>query len=343
VPIAHSSPRSFPCSSIVAMNKAILSGCLFFGLLVASPTRAQKNVTPVPEQFEIGRRTFLDFGPPFDFYEILIVRPNADGSAVERILLTPPGYQCFAHAKVESAHATINETVKALLGPKNPCAISGKELARERRRCKKCAVFSGVDVVMQVRCGEQTRLIRSAILDKDMFDPAAKTPEHTSWTMHLLALMDQAVGPGVMDKPMFSVGEPEERPVSETQSLRDVADGKYDHLFPNGPDKPSDLFRAAQVPPPVPKIRLVDSAPVAPDVFVPPAYPRIARIANVQGTVTFTVQVDPEGAASNLMLTSGHPLLQTAVQDVIASWKFPKSAAGEYVRASIEFQLNCKK
>ena len=179
------------------MQKAILGGCLLFAYVGAIPSLAQnhRSTSVLPEQFEIGRRTFFDFGPPFDFYEILIVRPDASGASVERILLTPPGDKCFAPAKVESAQAKISETVATLLGSKNPCTIPEKELSRERKRSKKGLVFSGADVAMQVRCGDRTRLIRSEILDRDMFDRAAHTPENTSWTMGLLDVNQQSCGP----------------------------------------------------------------------------------------------------------------------------------------------------
>ncbi len=29
-----------------------------------------------PDQFEIGRLTYFDFGPPFDYYEIFMIRPR---------------------------------------------------------------------------------------------------------------------------------------------------------------------------------------------------------------------------------------------------------------------------
>jgi hypothetical protein len=115
-------------------------------LIFSYPVLAQKgrSAPPAPTEFEIGRRTFFDFGPPFNYYEFLVVRPVAEGTSVERIMLTPPGIKCVVLAKVEIATASLKESVASLL-QKNPCAIPEKELRRERKRCKmKVARFSAM-------------------------------------------------------------------------------------------------------------------------------------------------------------------------------------------------------
>jgi hypothetical protein len=298
-----------------------------------------------PTEFQIARRTFFDFGPPFDYYELFLVRPTASGASVERITLTPPSDSCSASAKLETASKSLGESVGALLGQSNPCNIPEKELRRELKRCKKCLVFSGAIVVMQVQCGSHTRLIRADILDKDLFDPAPNTPEHTSWTMALLSKLDQAVGPGVMEKPMFAIPDQEKAtsPSADSVALRDLGLGKYDALFSGAPDKPSDLYRAAQIPPPVSTVRLTSSSPLAPELFVAPPYPPIARLAHVEGIVSFKMEIAPNGEANNLTLLSGHPMLWPAVKDAATRWRFSKDAAGQQVQAIIEFALNCTK
>jgi hypothetical protein len=181
---------------------------VFWTVLVAcipALPRDRHPASPQPNQFEIGRRTFFDFGPPFDFYEVFLVRPTENGTSIDRITLTPAGNACIQPAKAEIRSTSVSESVATLLGAANPCTISEKELRRELKRCKKCLVFSGAKVSMRVQCGTQTRIIRSDILDKDMFDTAANPPEHTSWTMRLLARLDQAAGPGVMERPIFAI------------------------------------------------------------------------------------------------------------------------------------------
>jgi hypothetical protein len=291
----------------------------------------------------MGRETHFDFGPPFDFYELFIVRPKADGSSVERIILTPAADKCFAPATLEAASGTISEPVALLLGSNNPCTIPEKELQHELTRGRHELVFSFANVVMQVDCGSKTRLLRSSILDRDMFDAAANTPGYTSWTMRLLERLDRAVGPGVMEKPMFPTLAEEETPsrVSDSQTLRDLAAGRYDALFRRADFRLSDLYKDTQKRPATPSARLVSSVPTQPAVYVPPQYPPIAKLAHLQGTVSFVVDIDTKGVANNLTFQSGHPLLRPAVEKAVASWKFPADTGTYKVQATIEFALNC--
>jgi TonB family protein len=300
---------------------------------------------PQPTQFEIARRTFFDFGPPFNYYELFFVRPSGNGTSIERIILTPEEDECFAPAKVEIASASLNESVSALFAGTNPCTIREKELRRELKRCKHCSVFSGATTVMQVQCGTQARMIRADVLDKDLFDPNANTPEHTSWTMQLLNSLDQAVGPGVMDKPMFAVpanGEPSSTN-SNSAAMQDLSTGKYDALFQGAPDKPSELYRSAQNSHLPPHVQLVSSTPIAPEVFVRPEYPALARMLRMEGPVSFRLEIDATGDAAHLVFDGGTPILQEAVRKAVGGWRFAKDAIGQEIQATIEFNLNCPK
>jgi hypothetical protein len=323
---------------------AVLTFCSV--LFLCTPALPQKHsvTLPSPNQFVVGRHTFFDFGPPNDFYELFIVRPVAGGTSVERITLTPPGNICVAPAKLETASALLNGTPSELLGSTNPCTIPEKELRRELKRCKNCLVFSGVKVVMQVQCGTQTRLIRSDILDRDMFDPTTKTPDHTSWTIELLRRMDSAVGPGVIDtQRIFQFPEADKQTPRAADSgiLPDLGAGKYDVLFQGAPDKPSDLFNASQIPQPLSKVQLVSSVPLQPEVFVQPLYPPLARMARIEGALSFKFVIDSGGDTTNLTFKSGHPLLRGSVTEAVKRWRFPKDSAGQEIDATIEFVLNC--
>ena len=328
---------------IQLMRNAVLLGWLSLACFAPNPSQAQNrsSVPPMPEQFEIGRLTFFDFGPPFDYYELIVVRPLPVGVSAERILLTAPGDKCFAPAKVETAHATLNETVSTLLGEKNPCAIPEKDLKHEQKRCKKCLVFSGADVVLQVKCGDNMRLIHSKIMDRDIFSKNSNTPENTSWTMRLLEKLDGALGPGVMEKPAFSTLQPNAPPAPESPTMRDVAQGKYDQLFPRGTDKASDIYRESFSSPPTPTVSLLSSSPLAPETFVAPLYPVLARDAHVEGVVIFTLKINPQGLPIDLTFLSGSPLLRRVIEDASSNWRYPQDAAGQQILASIEFKLNC--
>lgn len=322
------------CIGLVGL--AVLALCI--------PTFSQLQARP--HQFVIGRHSFIDIGPPFDFYEVFIVLPDGHGSsAVERLTVTPHGNECFVPAKVETASASINQSTSALLGSMNPCKIPEKALRHEQKRRKEGLVFSGADVVMEVSCGNQVRLLRSDILDRDMFDATTKTPQYTSWTMGLMQRLDDAVGPGVFEtQRIFPMPEAEEQPTgvkTESDAIRDLENGAFDVLFQGAPDKPSDLYRQAQIPLPVPTVRLQNSVPFRPEVFVQPVYPPLARMARIEGNVSFKFDVDANGSATNLSFTAGHPLLRGTIVDAVKGWRFPKGATGQEIEATVEFTTNC--
>jgi TonB family protein len=317
--------------------------CIVSVLMLCTCSMSQDRVPPfAPTQLVIAKHTFIDVGSPNDFYELTFVHQATNGSAIEKVTLTPPTDQCYAPTKIEVAEATLQESVADLLGKTNPCAIPERELHRELKRCKKCLVFSGANVSMQVRCGSRTRIIRSDILDRDMFDPDPKTPEHTSWTMHLLSRIDQATGPGVLEHPLFTLDpQTKNTPVTHSGNLEEIASGKYDELFRNTPDKPSDLYRAAQITPILPSVRLLSSIPIQPETFGLPGYPPIAKLAKIEGTVSFTVGINEDGSTKDFSVENGHPMLRPAVQDAVGHWKFSTAAAGHTIHAVVQFATNC--
>lgn len=318
-----------------------MKGCVVLCLVLAFfHCAAAQGRQAFPNNFVIAWHTFFDFGPPNDYYELFFVQSKSEGTSIERITLTPAGDACTQPAKLEIASAHMPEPVVTLLGQANPCTIPEKDLRRELKRCKRCLVFSGANVAMQVQCGTQTRIIRADILDKDMFDSAPNTPPQTSWTMQLLGRIDRAVGPGVMEKPVFPLSSdqpPSNMPDSDT--LRDVDAGKYDPLFQGSPDKPSDVYRAAQSRLPAPSVKLVSSTPFQPVVFDLPSYPPLARLAQVQGRVAF--EVDAIGRPGPPTFEQAHPLLKGVVENAAKNWKFPNGNADPKVRATIDFALNC--
>jgi TonB family protein len=301
----------------------------------------KKPPTPMPESLVLGRHTFIDIGPPFDFYEILSVHRKGTATAVERIIVSPPGDPCTQPASVESGHGVLTASIPELLGS-NPCSIPEKALRKELKRCKKCLVFSGAQITMSVQCGTESRLIRMDVLDRDMFDPAPKTPEHTSWTMALFARLDQALGPGVLERPVFALDELQrDQGLMTTQSIEDLRYGAFDPLFKQAPHKPSELYLKAQSRPRLPTVVLAQVSPVHPiSEFLPP-YPPLARAARISGTVSFTLLVTADGHISNFRVTSGHPLLRKAVEDEVTKWRFSMEAAGQSIEGSMQFSINC--
>lgn len=304
----------------------------------------QNRAVPQPSQFVIGEYVYFDFGPPFGFYELYVVRATARGSSLERISLTPPGDKCAAPAKLDVAAAKLKDSVPELLGPTNPCAIPERDLRRKPRRCKNCMVFSGADVLMQVQCGAETRTIRSDILDRDMYGPAANVPRNISWTMQLLKRLESAVGPGPeKTRPIFALSAKEQAPAKHLHSplLQQLAAGRYDALFSGDPFKPSNLYQATQNPPPPPTVRLVSSKPVAPMAPAMPVYPPIAVLAHIEGSVTFNVEIGPDGRVADIVFVNGSPLLRGVVKEAVDKWRFPKGSANRQSQATISFVLKC--
>jgi outer membrane biosynthesis protein TonB len=86
---------------------------------------------------------------------------------------------------------------------------------------------------------------------------------------------------------------------------------------------------------------LVSSVPTAPEVFVLPEYPPVARAERVEGVVSFIVEVDTNGVASHLTIENCDPLLCPIVREAVSGWRFPPEAISYEVKATIEFALNC--
>jgi TonB family protein len=318
-------------------------------LIVGVPALNQKHraAPPMPDHFVIARDSFFDFGPPFHYLELIFVRDTKNGSSIERILLTPEGHACVQPAKVEIASASTNKSPAALLGTTNPCAIPEKKLSRELKRRKHGLVFSGVNVVLQVQCGDHLRQIKSDILDRDIYAAAPDTPANTSWTMKLLEQIDQAIGERVVDKPIFSDlekpnGMQQPNPVPDSPTLSDVSEGKFDAMFPGTTIKPSEVYRPALILPGAPIVRLIGALDVQPEVFSLPVYPAIARTTGTEGEVTFDFDIDQDGIPTDIKNGRGPTMLKSEVVSAIKSWKFPRDSSGRQIKVTFEFILMCK-
>ncbi len=297
----------------------------------------------MPEHLVIARHTFFDFGPPNDFYEVIQVDRNGSDLSVQRALVTPPGNACLQPPTVELSSGILHETMQQLLASRNPCAIPEKELHREQKRCRKCLVFSGVNVTMQVSCAGKDRQIRMDILDRDLFDPAAGTPKNTSWSMTVLKQLDTVLGPGVMEKPMFSLGASETALPPATPLIQRIEGGEFDSLF-GVEAKVSEIAHAAvKGPPSQPTVTIESIDPVTPISAELPKYPAIAKLAHVEGLVEATFDVGKDGLVTNIEFVSEPRgrMLQPAVIDALSKWKFPESASGKSRRVSVRFKLNC--
>jgi TonB family protein len=321
------------------MARRLLVGICFF-LIEFLPAVAQRSSSEFPSQLLIARHTFFDFGPPFDFYEVFTVDSGPNGLDVERALVSPAGDACFQPPTVEVRAATVHTSMSAVLKGQNPCDIPEKDLRKELKRCKHCSIFSGSDVTMHVSCRGKERAIRMDILDLDMFSPKATTPKQTSWTMAVMKSLDDALGPGVMDKPMFSPGNPETSSQQvETLTLHRLRSGQFDRLF-DSKQPLSELAQQAAQPLPSPNVVLLDYSPVLPIEVELPGYPPIARAAHVGGKVSVNFHVTPDGRPENISFEK-QTMMQSATQAAVEKWRFPETKAGHEEHVTIEFKLNC--
>ncbi|MFL6427330.1 MAG: energy transducer TonB [Acidobacteriaceae bacterium] len=55
---------------------------------------------------------------------------------------------------------------------------------------------------------------------------------------------------------------------------------------------------------------------------VEPRYPAIARAARVQGTVVLSATISKSGIIENLRVVSGPPLLRTAAEEAVRTWRY---------------------
>jgi len=315
---------------------------LFAGLLSGVACVGQGNRVSLPDKLVIARHSFIDIGPPNDFYELISVTRAQDGLAVERILVTPEGQACVQPAKAESRTAILHEPMEEFLHAKNPCTIPEKDLHREQKRCKHCLTFSGVNVTMLANCGGRERKIRMDILDRDLFDAHAATPENTSWTVRLLNEIDKVTGTGGLEQPIFATGlETRTEPLPDTELFHALREGRYNALFQNDATLTEAIQEASETPPPPPSIALADAVPFSPvEAKMPKVYPPIGRVARIEGVVTVQVEIDLSGKVA-IKSVQGPKALQGAAIESITGWEFPNSAFGHTEEIKMEFKLNC--
>lgn len=72
-----------------------------------------------------------------------------------------------------------------------------------------------------------------------------------------------------------------------------------------------------------------------------PAYPRLAQVRGLEGSVRIQIQVSSEGLpqTTTILESSGHKVLDQAVLDIVPSWKFQARGAAYPVEKNIVFKL----
>jgi TonB family protein len=102
---------------------------------------------------------------------------------------------------------------------------------------------------------------------------------------------------------------------------------------------------AAEFPPPaagVMRIRIGGNVQAANLVTkVTPPYPLLAKEAQIQGTVRFSVVIGTGGSIERIHLVSGHPVLVPAATDAVKQWTYrPTLLNGEPVEVLTQVDVN---
>jgi hypothetical protein len=317
-------------------TKRVLPYTIWISLLLLSSNSAfpaQGTKAIQPSEFVVGRTIHTDVGPPMYRYELFVARPTERGSTVDRLTIIPPtSPRCASTARVTHVTATVSESPTSLLRPVNFCAISDRAVRRafERRQRDPLREANAGDIVFQVLCGATTRLIPGNVLDGDFdlpldpLNPAETTPRPVNL-------------PGILKR--LNDGVALAAPKGESPVLRDLAAGTFDSVIQGAPDKLSRLYRDSVR---APTVRLSTSTPIAPETFVLPQFPPLARTALVAGSVTLRAIVDENGTVRDVTLETGHQLLKSQpVRDAVNTWRFPKGEARRQVQVTLDFSLNC--
>lgn len=72
--------------------------------------------------------------------------------------------------------------------------------------------------------------------------------------------------------------------------------------------------------------------------IVVPAYPVLARMARVEGTVTVEAKIGPDGRVISAESSGGQELLQRASEQNIRQWTFSPGAPGETGCSKVSFK-----
>jgi len=320
-------------SQILSLLCAVAqSSCALFAQATATKTSHH-------EELLLATSSFIDVGPPFDYYSLYKLKSTSYGTSIEKIAITPPGDQCLAPATTEVSRTQIPQSIDELLNHKDPCIIPEKALNREVKRCKHCLTFSGIHINVQVQCSEGPRSIRYEVLDRDLFESKPDTPDHTSQTMKLLEIVDQAFGKGDFDKPIFQTKQDISKPIEKDELVQELSTGVFDGLFTSDPV--SQLYKDSQQPHRSPNVTITTSTasgPISPKL---PIYPPIARAAHLGGIVNIQLSINSDGKVADIRALSGPEMLRGAVLDAAKTWVFPPDAANQSEQAQVKFDLNC--
>ncbi|HTX37225.1 MAG TPA: M56 family metallopeptidase [Bryobacteraceae bacterium] len=103
-----------------------------------------------------------------------------------------------------------------------------------------------------------------------------------------------------------------------------------------GPNGPGPRYSSVQEA--YSQLPVLPSAPT-PLSSAPPAYPPLAKMARIQGTVSLAVAISPDGHITNLTVLRGHPLLVQAALEAVKQWVYPAVSQASAFEQQVTFTL----
>jgi len=299
---------------------------------------AQTSLAPAPSRFVVGQSINSGYGMrrSCDYYELIAVGPNAAGSMVEQILLSPAADRCPRAIIGEVTRVSSPSSVYEFLEGKNPCAIAEQDLRRELNGCKNCARSANPTAILQLQCGTRPTRIRIYSVWVDPSEPGPRTSQRTSWGTRLLGRLNEALASTPLQRIHYAPRHPDEtvQPVS-AEFTDGIARGEYDQLFRDAP-KMSELLRAARNATPWAGPTL--TVTISPQPVSRATLNRLPILAN--GVVEIAFEVGSDGTATSLSLISGHPMLVPEALEIMKTLQFPTQEAGKG-HITLEFKTNC--
>jgi protein TonB len=74
---------------------------------------------------------------------------------------------------------------------------------------------------------------------------------------------------------------------------------------------------------------------------VEPAYPALAKIAGIQGSVVIAAVIGKDGSVENLQVVSGHPMLVKSALDAVRQWRYrPYILNGSPIEVDTQITVN---
>ncbi len=157
--------------------------------------------------------------------------------------------------------------------------------------------------------------------------PPGPPPPRDSAPRHAGASQSEVIGETVRQPPRIPDHTPiihDEQPL-QPPSAADIGVPGGVGNDANWHQSPLNEIIAAYSPPPPTPMHMKVSEGVSQGYLiyqVKPAYPHLARISHVQGTVLLNAAISRAGVIENLRALSGHPLLVPAAIEAVRQWRY---------------------